>query len=113
MSMRNISPFCNALNSLPEIQAWRGDAHYTLGMKKVEIARAEGVSNSCVCDAIKSGIWNMENIVVPIGFILRVTRLSRGYSSPITQNATSGQNVDKPEDGAFSRRPHNCLKGTA
>jgi len=50
---------CNALNSLPEIQGRRVDAHYILGMKKVEIAKAEGVTDSCVCGAIKTGLRNM------------------------------------------------------
>ena len=50
---------CNALNSLPEIQGRRVDAHYLLGMKKVEIARAEGVTDSCVCESIKKGIKSM------------------------------------------------------
>ena len=51
---------CNALNSLPEIQGRRVDAHYLLGMKKVEIAKNEGVTDSCVCESIKKGINSMK-----------------------------------------------------
>ena len=50
---------CNALNSLPESQGRRIDAHYILGMKKVEIGLAEGVCSSCVCSSIKTGLRNM------------------------------------------------------
>ena len=46
---------CRALNSLPEMQGRRVDAHYILGMSKSDIARAEGVRESSVRDAIKGG----------------------------------------------------------
>jgi len=54
---------CNALNSLPETQGRRVDAHYLLGMKKVEIAQAEGVSDSSVCCSIKTGLRNMKKFI--------------------------------------------------
>lgn len=55
---------CAAFNSLSEIQGRRVDAHYILGMKKVEIAKAEGVTDSCVCDTIKNGIKNMRKYLL-------------------------------------------------
>ena len=48
-----------ALNHLPPIQARRVYAHYILGMKKVDIARAEGVNSSGVCDSVRKGIRNL------------------------------------------------------
>ena len=51
---------CCALNSLPETQGRRIDAHYILCMNKAEIARAEGVAVNAVKDAIKRGLKNME-----------------------------------------------------
>lgn len=52
---------CRALNSLPEIQGRRVDAHYILGMSITEIAKIEGVGESAVRDAIRRGIQNMKN----------------------------------------------------
>ena len=51
---------CRALNSLPETQGRRVDAHYILGMSKSDIARAEGVRESSVRDAIKRGLRDMK-----------------------------------------------------
>jgi len=51
---------CRALNSLPEMQGRRVDAHYILGMSKSDIARAEGVRESSVRDAIKRGLRDMK-----------------------------------------------------
>jgi len=51
---------CRALNSLPEMQGRRVDAHYILGMSKTDIARAEGVRESSVRDAIKRGLRDMK-----------------------------------------------------
>ena len=34
-------------------------AHYILGMKKIEIARAEGVNETGVCDSVKKGVKNL------------------------------------------------------
>jgi len=48
-----------ALNHLPPIQARRVYAHYILGMKKSEIARAEGVNSSGVCDSVRKGVKNL------------------------------------------------------
>ena len=50
---------CRALNSLPEIQGRRIEAHYILGMSKAEIARAEGVSEKNVRQSIERGLKNM------------------------------------------------------
>ena len=48
-----------ALDHLPPIQARRVYAHYILGMKKVDIARAEGVNETGVCDSVKKGVRNL------------------------------------------------------
>ena len=48
-----------ALDHLPPIQARRVYAHYILGMKKVDIARAEGVNETGVCDSVKKGVKNL------------------------------------------------------
>ena len=47
---------CQALNSLPEKQGRRVDAHYLLGMSRKEIAKAEDVSESAVNVAIEKGL---------------------------------------------------------
>lgn len=52
-----------ALAKLPTVQARRIFAHYILGMKKVDIARAEGVCDSCVCGSIKTGLANLKKIL--------------------------------------------------
>jgi len=51
---------CMALNSLPEKQGRRIDAHYLCGVSKADIARAEGVRESAVRDAIERGLQNMK-----------------------------------------------------
>jgi RNA polymerase sigma-70 factor (ECF subfamily) len=48
-----------ALDHLPPIQARRVYAHYILGMKKVDIAHAEGVNSSGVCDSVRKGVINL------------------------------------------------------
>ncbi|WP_300448784.1 sigma factor-like helix-turn-helix DNA-binding protein, partial [uncultured Oscillibacter sp.] len=51
--------FCrlwNALNSLPETQGRRVDAHFILGMTYREIAQAEGVDKSSVRESVLSGL---------------------------------------------------------
>ena len=48
-----------ALDHLPPIQARRVYAHYILGMKKIEIARAERVNETGVCDSVKKGVRNL------------------------------------------------------
>ena len=52
---------CRALNSLPETQGRRIDAHYILGMSQKDIAEAEGVSNGSVCVSIQRGLAAMKN----------------------------------------------------
>lgn len=55
--------FCrlwNALNSLPEIQGRRVDAHFILGMTYREIAQAEGVDKSAVRCSVLCGLESMK-----------------------------------------------------
>ena len=55
--------FCrlwNALNSLPEIQGRRIDAHIILGKSIKEIAEAEGVHEESVRQSIKRGLERMK-----------------------------------------------------
>jgi len=51
---------CRALNSLPETQGRRIEAHYILGKSKAEIARAEGVKKASVCESIEHGLRAMK-----------------------------------------------------
>ena len=50
----------NALNSLPEIQGRRIDAHIILGISIKEIAEAEGVHEESVRQSIKRGLERMK-----------------------------------------------------
>lgn len=50
----------NALNSLPEIQGRRVDAHLILGKSYRQIAREEGVDKSAVRCSVESGIKQMK-----------------------------------------------------
>lgn len=50
----------NALNSLPEIQGRRVDAHLILGKSYRQIAREEGVDKSAVRCSVKCGIECMK-----------------------------------------------------
>lgn len=50
---------CRALNSLPEIQGRRIDAHIILGKTVREIAAAEGVDAESVRQSIKRGLERM------------------------------------------------------
>ena len=52
----------NALNSLPEIQGRRIDAHIILGKSIKEIAEAEGVHEESVRQSIKRGLERMKKI---------------------------------------------------
>lgn len=52
-----------AITSLPDKQGKRIYAHYILGMSKSDIARAEGVDESAVRDAIARGLKNMEKFL--------------------------------------------------
>jgi len=51
---------CCALNSLPEIQGRRIEAHYFLGMSQQEIADKEGVVKSSVSESITRGLRSMK-----------------------------------------------------
>ena len=50
----------NALNSLPELQGRRVDAHLILGKSYREIAREEGVDKSAVRCSVLCGIKRMK-----------------------------------------------------
>ena len=50
----------NALNSLPEIQGRRIDAHIILGISIKEIAEAEGVHEESVRQSIRRGLERMK-----------------------------------------------------
>ena len=50
----------SALNSLPEIQGRRIDAHIILGKSIKEIAEAEGVHEESVRQSIKRGLERMK-----------------------------------------------------
>jgi RNA polymerase sigma-70 factor (ECF subfamily) len=52
---------CYALNSLPEAQGRRIDAHFLLGMSQQEIASAEGVTKGTISRAITRGLEAMKN----------------------------------------------------
>ena len=52
----------NALNSLPEIQGRRIDAHIILGKSIKAIAEAEGVHEESVRQSIKRGLERMKKI---------------------------------------------------
>ena len=58
--MENQCHLCQAINSLPEIQGRRIEAHYILGVSINEIAKAENVSESAVQSTIKKGLLNMK-----------------------------------------------------
>ena len=49
-----------AMNQLTEKQAKRIYAHFILGLSKVDIAKAEGVSEYTVRDSIKRGLKNLK-----------------------------------------------------
>jgi len=51
---------CMALNSLPEKQGRRIDTHYLCGVSKSDIARAEGIGESAVRDAIERDLRSMK-----------------------------------------------------
>lgn len=60
--LQKVSPqqLYEALDHLPPIQKRRVYAHYILDMKKVDIARAEGVNSSGVCDSVRKGLSNLK-----------------------------------------------------
>jgi len=59
-TMQQHCRLCQALNSLPEIQGLRIEAHFLLGKSRKEIADAEGVSESAINQSIDRGIKAMK-----------------------------------------------------
>ena len=59
----NRSVLYAALDRLPPIQARRVYAHYILGKKKSEIARAENVVESSICSSIRRVLKNLCEIL--------------------------------------------------
>jgi RNA polymerase sigma-70 factor (ECF subfamily) len=57
--METYCRLCRTLNSLPEIQGRRIEAHYLLGVSQRDIAQAEGVVKSSVSESIKKGLAAM------------------------------------------------------
>ena len=58
--MDNHCRLCQALNSLPEIQGRRIDAHYLIGKSQAEIAKVEGVTKGAVHISIIRGLAAMK-----------------------------------------------------
>ena len=58
--MERYCRLCQALNSLPETQGRRIEAHYLLGKSQGEIAKAEGVSAMAVSKSIAKGLAAMK-----------------------------------------------------
>jgi RNA polymerase sigma-70 factor (ECF subfamily) len=54
---------CYALNSLPETQGRRIDAHYLLGMSQRKIAKAEDVNERNVRHSISKGLARMKKLL--------------------------------------------------
>ncbi len=61
MKKSSMEQLYDALDHLPPIQARRIYAHYIRGMKKVDIARAEGVNISSVCASVRKGVRNLRH----------------------------------------------------
>jgi RNA polymerase sigma-70 factor (ECF subfamily) len=57
--METYCRLCQALNSLPELQGRRIDAHFLRGISRKEIADVEGVCESAVIKSIKRGLVAM------------------------------------------------------
>lgn len=55
-----ICDLCRALNSLPETQGRRVEAHYLLGKSMTQIAEEEGVVKSRISESIQRGLRNMK-----------------------------------------------------
>lgn len=72
----------NALNSLPEIQGRRIDAHIILGKSIKEIAEAEGVHEESVRQSIKRGLERMKKLLIfsfsPLGNDEKMSRFMKG-----------------------------------
>ena len=60
--MENHCRLCHALNSLPEVQGRRVEAHYLLGVSRKEIAKSEGVTESSVNESIDRRLKAMKEI---------------------------------------------------
>jgi RNA polymerase sigma-70 factor (ECF subfamily) len=60
LKMEQHCRLCRALNSLPEIQGRRIEAHYILGMSQRDIAEAEGVNERNVRLSISKGLVSMK-----------------------------------------------------
>ena len=60
LRMEQHCQLCCALNSLPEIQGRRVEAHFILGMSRKEIAASDGVSESSVNESIDRGLHAMK-----------------------------------------------------
>jgi len=54
---------CRAINTLPEKQGRRIEAHFSLGISRKDIAVAEGVSESSVNESINRGLKTMKIIL--------------------------------------------------
>lgn len=57
---REFCRLCCALNSLPDTQGRRVEAHYILGKSITYIAKVEGVSKSSVSESIRAGLRSMK-----------------------------------------------------
>ncbi|MDL2273916.1 sigma-70 family RNA polymerase sigma factor [Oscillospiraceae bacterium OttesenSCG-928-G22] len=63
LRMEQYCQLCRALNSLPEIQGRRVDAHFLCGMSRKEIAATECVSESSVNESIDRGLRAMKKLL--------------------------------------------------
>ncbi|MFT9056452.1 MAG: hypothetical protein ABF449_07480 [Ethanoligenens sp.] len=60
MQKVSVKQLYEAFEHLPPVQARRIYAHYILGTKKIEIARAEGIRETGVCSTIQAGLKNLQ-----------------------------------------------------
>jgi len=60
----SICELCRALNSLPDVQGRRIDAHYILGKSYRQIADEEGVDESAVRASVKRGLQAMKKFLL-------------------------------------------------
>ena len=60
--MGNHCRLCRALNSLPETQGRRVEAHFILGKSIKEIAKADNVSESSVYESLERGLRTMRKV---------------------------------------------------
>jgi RNA polymerase sigma-70 factor (ECF subfamily) len=63
LDKENRSALYATIDQLPSIQARRVYAHYILGKSKIEIACAENVVESAVCNSIRRGVKNLAKIL--------------------------------------------------